>query len=127
MFLAQEGFDYYGVDGSHEFVEIATERLKQAGYDTSTIQQSTFEKLPYEDNFDAVIDRGSITCNRKAEVPALVDEAKRVLKPGGYLFSTFLNMQFLRQGCGRSVGRWRLYQLRWTSYQRRRAALHHVG
>lgn len=92
MFLAQEGFNYYGIDGSSEALEIAKTRLAESGYDASTISVGTFENLPYEDNFfDCVIDRGSITCNPLSEIKPLLEETRRVLKPNGWLFSMFLN------------------------------------
>ena len=62
VFLAQEGFDYYGIDGSGESIELAARRLTKAGYHTRTLACGTFNRLPYEEGFfDCVIDRGSLT------------------------------------------------------------------
>lgn len=92
MFLAQEGFNYYGIDGADEAMQIAKSRLSEAGYATDTLAVGTFDNLPYEDNFfDCVIDRGSITCNPLVAIKPLLEESRRVLKDGGWLFSMILN------------------------------------
>lgn len=105
MFLAQEGFAYAGVDGAGESVEIARERLAEAGFDPAPIVQATFDALPYEEGtFDAVIDRGALTCNRKAEIPALLTEIRRVLKPDGLLYSTILNVESSSKDGGTPLG-----------------------
>lgn len=94
MFLAAEGFDYHGVDGSAESVQIAKDRLSAAGFGSDTIVKGYLEELPYPDGmFDAVIDRGAITCNAKSAIPPIVAETRRVLKPGGLFYSTILNVQ----------------------------------
>ncbi len=105
LFLAQEGFGYHGVDGAQESVDIARTRLAEAGFDPAPVTQATFDALPYEDSFfDAVIDRGAITCNALADIPALLDEVRRVLKPGGFVFSTILNIDSTAKDTGTSLG-----------------------
>ncbi len=105
MFLAQEGFDYHGVDGAQESVDIASQRLSDAGFPTDTIVKATFDALPYEaDTMDAVIDRGAITCNNKADIPALLTEVRRVLKPGGRFFSTILNIESSAKNGAKDLG-----------------------
>ncbi|MCH7775512.1 MAG: class I SAM-dependent methyltransferase [Gemmatimonadetes bacterium] len=105
MFLAQEGFDYYGVDGAQESVDIAKQRLEDAGYDPGPIVKATFDALPYEDNFfDAVIDRGAITCNAVADIPQLLAEVRRILKPGGCVYSTILNIDSSAKDTGTHLG-----------------------
>lgn len=92
MFLAQEGFAYYGIDGSADSIALAARRLAAAGHRTQTLTTGTFDRLPYHDGFfDCVIDRGSLTCNRGAGLPALIAEVHRILKPGGRLFSMLLH------------------------------------
>jgi SAM-dependent methyltransferase len=105
IFLAQEGFDYYGVDGSQESVDSAKSRLSEAGYASGTIAKATFDALPYDGGFfDAVIDRGALTCNPGREIPALLDEAKRTLKPGGLVYSTILNLESTAKDTGTPLG-----------------------
>jgi len=105
MFLAQEGFNFYGIDGSEESLGIARERLGKAGYKTDTLAVGQFDKTPYPDNFfDCVIDRGSLTCNRLADLPPLFEETRRILKPGGYFFSWILHEMSTNKDSARSLG-----------------------
>lgn len=105
MFLAQEGFDYYGLDGSEESVDIATARLTGAGFSADTVRLGVFDKLPYEpDFFDCVIDRGSITCNRKADILPILGEVHRVLRPGGKFFSAMLHEKSTSKDGAKNLG-----------------------
>ena len=105
LFLAQEGFDFYGIDGANESLRIAQERLTADGFPTDTISVGTFDALPYVDDFfDCVIDRGSFTCNVLADLPPLIAEARRVLKPGGALFSMILHETNTSKDSARSLG-----------------------
>ena len=104
-FLAEEGFDYYGIDGAQEAINIATERLGGLGHRTDNLSVGTFENLPYEDNFfDGLIDRSSIMFNRLDNIPPLIAEARRVLRPGGWLFSMMLNEQSSSKNAARALG-----------------------
>jgi len=104
-FLAEEGFDYYGIDGAGESVEIATERLQAAGFSAGNVILGDLGKLPYADDFfDGVIDRGSITCNALADMAPLIREAHRVLKKGGTLYSTILCVESTSKDSGRHLG-----------------------
>jgi len=93
LFLAQEKFDYHGVDGSEEALDIAKTRLIEKGFDVSgRLTKSNFDNLPFEENtFDVVIDRGSLVCNKYADIPPLISEVFRVLKSQGRFFSMILN------------------------------------
>lgn len=92
LFLAAEGFDFHGVDGNEESVNRANQRLGLAGYAQDRARVADFAHLPYDpDHFDVVIDRGALTCNRGVEIPALIGEIGRVLKPGGLIFSMLLH------------------------------------
>lgn len=105
MFLAQEGFDFYGIDGSEESLGIAKERLEKHGFKSNTLVVGSFDKTPYPDHFfDCVIDRGSLTCNKLSDLPPLFDEARRILKPGGYFFSWILHEMSTNKDAARSLG-----------------------
>lgn len=104
-FLAEEGFDYYGIDGARESIAIATERLEAAGFPARNVIVGDMDELPYEDSFfDGVIDRGSITCNPLADIPPLIEQIRRILKPGGTLYSTILNVDSSSKDTGRHLG-----------------------
>lgn len=105
LFLAKEGFDYYGIDGATESIQIATEVLKKNNFDVSKLRVGTFEDLPYEDNFfDCVIDRGSLICNRIADLSPIIDQIHRVMKPGGKCFNMMLHETNSIKNGARSLG-----------------------
>lgn len=85
--LAMEGFDVYGIDGSETAIKMAKEMFSKLGLSGNFIVGDFTEPLPYPDEeFDLVIDRGSITCVNYEEAKKTVKEIYRVLKHGGYLF-----------------------------------------
>lgn len=92
MFLAQEGFDYYGIDGAEESIAIAKSRLSDAGFKSANVKRGLFDSLPYANGtFDCVIDRGSLTCNRRNDIPPLLLECRRVMRKNGKMFSMILH------------------------------------
>ena len=105
LFLAREGFDYYGVDGSRRGLEIAGERLEHAGFEAKNLHLATFEQLPFEDDFfDCVIDRGAVVCNRKAAIPGILGEIRRTMKPGAALYSTIIHEDSAERRTARALG-----------------------
>jgi SAM-dependent methyltransferase len=91
-FLAQEGFEYHGVDGSQRGLQFAHERLQERSFSTENVILATFDALPYpDDHFDAVIDRGALVCNRGTEIRDLLKEIRRVMKPGAKMLSTIIH------------------------------------
>lgn len=86
-FIAREGFDYYGVDGS----KIAINRAKNKFREEKLSGKFTicdFESLPFENNlFDAVIDVAALMCNTESATKKIIKEIFRVLKKDGLHFS----------------------------------------
>ena len=90
-FIAESGFQVFGIDGSHSVCDIAKKQLLDRGVDVS-IQQALFEKLPFEDNsIDIIIDRESTYCGKIADIKSWWCEAQRVLKKGGIVISFMFN------------------------------------
>jgi SAM-dependent methyltransferase len=86
-YLAREGFSVFGVDGSSVAIERAKQRLSKEGLNAD-LKVADIMKIPYPDAFfDAVIDIECIYANSMADSRIIVDEIKRVLKPGGRFFS----------------------------------------
>jgi len=89
-YLAREGFETHGVDGSFSAIERAATRLRAEGV-TATLHVADLAKLPYpNDHFDAVIDSAAIYANPTAAIRSILEECQRVTKPGGRFFSTGL-------------------------------------
>lgn len=89
VFLAQEGFKTYGIEGSASAHAFATSRIQEKGLEAE-LTVGDFIDLPYGDGFfDLVIDREAIYCNVPANIQRTVNEVHRVLKHGGR-FLTFM-------------------------------------
>ena len=50
LFLAQEGFNAFGIDGSNRALDVAKKRFSAAGL-KATFINGDFTDLPFEDNF----------------------------------------------------------------------------
>jgi ubiquinone/menaquinone biosynthesis C-methylase UbiE len=88
-FLAENGFDVYGIDGSRSAIEICKERFKEWNLKGNFIQ-GDFLSLPYRNNFfDLVIDRESLYANKFKDIKKAVNEVYKKLKVGG-LFISFI-------------------------------------
>ena len=86
-FLAREGFSAAGIDGSRTAIGFARDRCARDGLSAELVT-GDFQSLPWGgESFDCVIDRGSITHNRRAVIARTLDEVRRVLKPGGGFLS----------------------------------------
>ncbi len=86
-FMAREGFDAYGIDGSATAIAqagqyLADEELK------ANLTVGDIIRLPYADQqFDAVADNACLCHNAAVHMPQILTEIHRVLKPGGLFYS----------------------------------------
>ncbi len=90
-FVAREGFNAYGIDGSHVAIERARKRLSEESLKAELCVGDAM-KLPYADNtFDAVLDIECSYANSMRDAKKIMSEVYRVLKPGGiFLSKTFM-------------------------------------
>jgi len=85
-FAAREGFSVAGVDGSPSAIEAAQRRFSEDCLSGDLIV-ADFTKLPFEDNqFDLVIDRGSLVCCGLLAGKQAIREIHRVMCPSGRFF-----------------------------------------
>lgn len=85
IFLAEKGFDVYGVDLSEEAKNITETRLKERKL-AAKLKTSDIKSLLYEDNFfDAVVSIYVLSHGMRKKLAQALGEIKRVLKPGGFL------------------------------------------
>jgi SAM-dependent methyltransferase len=104
-FLAREGFDVTGIDISQSAIDFAKQRLASEGL-SADLRVGDFASLVgIDDNaFDVVIDRGAITCNRRAEIEGTLDEVRRILKPNGVFFSQMISWDHGSRPLGQDLG-----------------------
>ena len=91
---AKQGHTVTLLDLSDENVRFARRKARQYGVRITALQGDALDLSQYPDNaFDAVFLMGPLyhLMNEESRVRALL-EAKRVLKPGGHLFSSFILM-----------------------------------
>lgn len=82
-YLAREGFDTYGIEGSVTGVQKTLERLKRNKL-KATVEVGDFIKIDYPNEFfDVVVDNASLQHNSWEAINLTLKEVKRVLKVGG--------------------------------------------
>lgn len=85
-YLAREGFQVTGVDGSQSAIDKAKIYLEKENL-KAEFKVVDFIKIPYTDKtFNCVIDIASIQHNPKNMIPKILDEVYRILKRGGKFF-----------------------------------------
>lgn len=100
-FMAREGFQVSGIDGSPTAIKYAVERLKAESLNAD-LRVGDYTSLPWSDEvFDGVIDNVSFYANLVADWQRAVDETYRVLKPGGLFFTS----SFTKNTWGFDTGR----------------------
>ncbi|NFN92761.1 class I SAM-dependent methyltransferase [Clostridium botulinum] len=89
-YLAREGFDAYGFDGSETAINKAKIRIKEENV-SADLRVADAGMLPYNDgSFDSVIDSAVIYANNVSQISHILKQIYRVLKCGGKIFSTGL-------------------------------------
>ena len=82
------GFDAYGLDPAPDMVTIAKKKV----IDPSKISLGSCEHLPFDNNtFDCVVMVEVLRYFDSKSIGKALGEARRVLKPGGIMFCTFVN------------------------------------
>lgn len=86
-FMSREGFSVSGIDGSEAAVAAARSRLQRESLEAD-LRVGDYLNLPWKDaSFDAVVDIASLYANRAENFRQALREVRRVLKPGGLVFS----------------------------------------
>lgn len=89
IFLAKKGFDVYGIDIAKHGIEIAKKWLKEEKLEAILKVSDIYARLPYEDNFfDAIISIKTLHHGKIEDIRRLINEMKRILRPGGLIFIT---------------------------------------
>ena len=95
-----------GVDLSTSMLAMTRQRLQTAGFQHVTLKQADCRRLPFEDaSFDVLYNGYMLDLMPEADMPQILSEFKRVLRPGGRL--VLLNMS---KPDGQPTARERLYK-----------------
>ena len=89
VYLAELGFDMYGLDFSEEGIKAAATRIQEKNLHVNLTLSSIYEKLPYKDKFfDAIISIRTLHHGTIENIRALIKEIERILKPNGLIYLT---------------------------------------
>jgi ubiquinone/menaquinone biosynthesis C-methylase UbiE len=100
-YMAREGFQVSGIDGSPAAIRYANERLRAESL-SADLQVGDYVVLPWpNESFDGVIDNCSFYSNLCIDWQLAVNEVYRVLKPEGL----FLTCSFTPDCWGYGIGR----------------------
>jgi ubiquinone/menaquinone biosynthesis C-methylase UbiE len=84
IFLAQRGFDVYGIDSSETAIKITAEKAEALGIRNIHLEQHDMREIPFPDNFfDAVICTWTIHHGTLKQIQQTISEIFRVLKGRG--------------------------------------------
>lgn len=105
-YLAREGFQVYGIDGSPTAIELAQSRLdRECPNWKGRLIVGDVSLLPFSDYFfDAVIDNECLSCNSYQDAMTIYTEMLRVTKTGGKLFSRTFAKNSWGDGTGTPAG-----------------------
>ncbi len=88
--LLGRGFDCYGIDISDSAIKNTKAFLKQVATRETNLAVADMKSLPFDnDFFDIVLDICSMQHNPYSDLPAIVKEIARVMKPKGNLFTVY--------------------------------------
>lgn len=87
IYLAEEGFQTFGIEHSIPAVEIARDWLAEKGLRAELKTGSALDGPLWDEEFDAVIDISCIQHNPYADMEKIIANVYQVLKPGGFFFS----------------------------------------
>ncbi|MFH1505905.1 MAG: class I SAM-dependent methyltransferase [archaeon] len=101
VFLAENGFEVYGIDNSEKAKEMTKEKAKERNLKNVHLQVADMHELPYEDKFfDAIIAVYALEHNTLDELKKVISELERILKSGGILVATLISRKDPRYGQG---------------------------
>jgi SAM-dependent methyltransferase len=105
IFLAEQHFNVYGVEQSTHALRIAHSWLAKRGLKAS-LNVGDVTQLPFRDGtFDVVISYGVMDHLRPCQASHAIEEIRRILADGGYLYVTLRSAEDCEYGRGERVAR----------------------
>lgn len=98
----------YGIDITPEMLQRTEKRLRRADMaDRAALYKGDARSMPFPDNtFDAVYMAGTLELFDTPDIPRVLSEAKRVLKPGGRLGVNSISQEGDRQNLFLKIYEW---------------------
>ena len=92
-FLAREGFNVFGIDGSPSTIQQASNLLKMDKLDAA-LSVGDFTQLEYDAQFfDAVLDSSAVQHNTWNNILNIHSQVQRILKPQGLFLGLMINIE----------------------------------
>ena len=89
IYLANQGFDMYGLDSAESGLERTKKHLKKEKLKATLIKADCYERLPFKnDFFDVIISTRVIHHAVIEDIRFCISEIERVLKSKGFVFIT---------------------------------------
>lgn len=105
VYLAEKGFDAYGIDISQKSLQIAQDWLNKKGL-PAELKKASVTEIPYPDGyFDLIICMGVLDHMLIQEVKKGIREMERVLSPQGILFVGLRSDRDTECGKGKEIER----------------------
>jgi len=102
--FSEYGFETVGIEFDNNQVDLANAFGESRDQDLD-VRLGDMTNLPFEDaSFDFVYSYNSVFHMKKDQIKVAVNEMKRVLKPGGFMFVNFLSTDDFRCGEGPHLG-----------------------
>lgn len=102
-FIAENGFDVYGIDGSDTAIKHCRQKFKKAGL-KGTFIRGDFLDLPYMDNFfNCILDRESLYANKLVAIERAVSQVYQRLKTGGVFICFMYNNYYPGINLGKKI------------------------
>lgn len=103
IYLAQQGFDVYGIDFSTEGLSKTRKKAEKVNFKIE-LKQSDMTKIPYPNHFfDATICIYAIYHNSLENIMKTLAEINRVLHKGGILYVSFQTLRSHKYGQGKQI------------------------
>ena len=104
-YLAREGFDAFGIDGSETAIAQAERRMSDEGLaaNLQIADMVSIDSLFPAGHFDAVIDIASVQHNNLKAVTAILGQSLDLLKPEGRIFSMMVSSGSYGDGMGKEI------------------------
>lgn len=104
IYLAQNGFEVWGVDNAVAALEITAKKVADLGLDNVTLQKQDMRQLSFaDDSFDALLCIWTTGHGPLTDLQQSVAEMYRAVRPGGLIVADFCSVEDETYGLGEAL------------------------